>query len=85
MTTNNYQQLNLKNKNKNKLSKLGKGTESQVWGSFGGLSAGRGKGENWKMVQGSRSIIGRNKTDREMLRTLQEREKPRTYMCDPWT
>ena len=29
------------------------------------VSAGRGKGENWGKVRGLRSIIGRNKIDRE--------------------
>ena len=38
-------------------------TESQVWRSFGGLSAEWGKGENGENVQGLRSINGRNKTD----------------------
>ena len=38
-------------------------TESEIWRSFGGLSAGRRKGENTEMVQGLRSIIGRHKID----------------------
>ena len=44
------------------------GTESQIWRSFGGLSARRGKGKNGEKVQGLRSIIGRYKIDRERLR-----------------
>ena len=39
----NYQQLNLENKTK-QTSRTG--TESQIWRSFGGLLAGKGKGEN---------------------------------------
>ena len=50
----NYQQLNLKNKNKNKLSKR-TGAESQIWRSFGGLSVGRENGETRRKVQGLRS------------------------------
>ena len=36
-------------------------------------------------VQGIRSINGRYKVDRGRLRIVWEMEKPRTYMCDPWT
>ena len=39
-------------------------TESQIWRSFGGLSAWRGKWENGEKVQGLRSIIGGYNTDR---------------------
>ena len=35
------------------------GTESQKWRSHGGLSAGRGWGENGEKVQGIRNINGR--------------------------
>ena len=38
----NYQQLNLKNR----LSKQAEQKQSQIWRSFGGLSVGKGKGEN---------------------------------------
>ena len=31
------------------------GTESQIWRPFGGLSAGKGKGDKGKEVQGLRS------------------------------
>lgn len=37
---------------------------SQKWRSHGGLSAGRGKGENRGKGTGMRSIIGRYRTDR---------------------
>ena len=41
----NYQQLNLK-QNKTKTKQTSRtGTESQVWGSAGGVPAGRGKRE----------------------------------------
>ena len=53
------------------------GTESQGWRSFGGLSVGRVKGDNGENVQGLRSMIGRYKIDRGMLRIVQEIEKPK--------
>ena len=40
------------------------GTESKIWRSFGGLSAGRGKGEHGRKVTGIKNIIGRYKIDR---------------------
>ena len=46
------------------------GTESQVWGSFGGYQLEGGRVRKGEMVQGSRSIIGRNKTERGMLRIV---------------
>ena len=37
-------------------------------------------------VQGFRSIIGGYKIDRDMLRIVQEMEKPKNlYIFDPWT
>ena len=45
-------------------------TNSQKWRSLGGLSAGRGRGKNGENVQEIRSIIGRYKIDRGMLRTV---------------
>ena len=45
------------------------GTESQKWRSHGRLSVGRGRGRR-KRVQGIRSINGRYKIDREVLRTV---------------
>ena len=44
------------------------GTESQKWRSHGGLSAGRE--EMGEKVQGIRSVIGRYKIDRGMLRIV---------------
>ena len=41
MTTNNYQQLNLKNKSKTKQTRTG--TESQKWRSLGGKLVGSGQ------------------------------------------
>ena len=52
------------------------GTESQIWRSFGGLSARREKGEEGEKGQGLKSIIGRYKIDRGWLRIVQEMEKP---------
>ena len=59
------------------------GTESQVWGSFGGLSAGKGKGKKGEMVQGLRSVIGRNKIDSGMLGTVQKMQKPKNLHAQP--
>ena len=49
------------------------GIESQVWRSFGRLSTGRGKGENGEKVQELRSIIGRNKIGRGILRIIEQK------------
>ena len=46
------------------------GTESEKWRSPGGLSAGRGMGEDGEKVQGIRGINGRNKIDRGRLRIV---------------
>ena len=39
-------------------------------GSFGGLSAGKVRGRKREMVQGSRSMVGRNKINKRMLRIV---------------
>ena len=41
--------------------------------------SGEGRGENEEKVQGVRSINGRYKIDRGMLRTVQEMEKPKNF------
>ena len=46
------------------------GTESEIWKSFGGLSAGRGRREDRGKVQGIRSIIGRYVIDGGRLRIV---------------
>ena len=46
------------------------GTESEKWRSHGGLSVGRGKMDNGEKVEGTRSIIGRYKIDRGIVRTV---------------
>ena len=53
------------------------GTESQKQRSHRWLSAASGIGRMGGRAQGLRSIIGRYKIDREMLRILQEMEKPK--------
>ena len=55
------------------------GTESQIWRSFGGSS----EGEWGEKVQGIRSINGRYKIDRGMLRIVQEMEKPKNSYARP--
>ena len=42
-----------------------------------GYQLGGGRGREGEMVHGSRSIIGRNKTDRGRLRTVEETDKPK--------
>ena len=42
-----------------------------------GYQLGGGRGRKGEMVQGSRSIIGRNKIDRGMLRIVYKMEKPK--------
>ena len=69
---------NKKKKRKEKIKQTTRtGTESQIRRSSGGLSAGRGKGDMEEKVQGLRSIIGRYRTDGELLRIVQEIEKPK--------
>ena len=46
MTTHNYQQLNLKKNQKQTKQTTITGREAQKWRSHGGLSAGRGRGQN---------------------------------------
>ena len=57
------------------------GRESQIWRSSGGSSAGRGGME--EKVQGLKSINGRYKIDREVLRIVQEMEKPKNLYARP--
>ena len=69
-----YKQTNKQTKKMKQTTRTG--TESQVWRSFGGLSARREKGEEGEKGQGLKSIIGRYKIDRGWLRIVQEMEKP---------
>ena len=77
--TSQLSKLNLKIKNRNKVSQQleQEQKELQKQRSQGGLSAGMGWGENGGKVQGIRSVIGRYKIDRGMLRVVQEMEKPK--------
>ena len=78
ITTNNYQQLNLKNKNK-----LRKQLEQEQNHRYGdhleGYQLGNGMGRMEEKMQGLRSIIGRYKINRGMLRTVQEIVKPKNF------
>ena len=71
MTTNS-QLLTTEPKQKQKQTKqtTGTGIESHQWRLHGGLSVGRGKGENGGKVQGIRSINCRYKIDRRSLRIV---------------
>ena len=53
------------------------GTDSQKWRTQGGLSVGSRVGRKGEKLQGRRSIIGRHKIDRGMLRIVWEMEKPK--------
>ena len=70
-TTHNYQQLSLKNKNKNKLSKQLEQEQNHKYGDqFKGYQLEEGRERKGEVVQGSRSISGRNKVDRGMVRIV---------------
>ena len=71
-TNHNYQLLNLK-KTPTKLSKQPEQEQNYRMESFGRFAAGTGKGENGEMVQGLRSIIGRNKIGRGILRIIEQK------------
>ena len=71
MTSHNYQQLNLKNKNKNELSKqLEHEQIHRNRDHMEGYQWGRGWGRMWEKAQGIRSINGRSKRDRGGLRIV---------------
>ena len=61
MTTNSQLSTTKPKKTKTKMNKqtIRTGTESQKWRSHGRLSAGRGREENGRKVQGISSINGR--------------------------
>ena len=69
MTTN-LQISTTESKNQKSKQTTRTGTESQKWRSFGGLSAGMGKGKMGETVQEIRSINGRFKVDRGRLRIV---------------
>ena len=48
-----------------------------------GYRQGGGVGRMGEKVQGIRSILGRHKIDRGMLRIVQEMEKPKTLYVQP--
>ena len=75
--THNYQQLNLKNKNQNKLSKQPEQEQSHWYRDhLEGYQLGGGSGRMGEMTkkQGSRSIIGRNNTDGEVKNSIGKEE-----------
>ena len=59
------------------------GTESMTWRSFGGYQLGGGKGWMGEKVQELRSIIGRYKIDKVMLRIVREMEAPHSLYVQP--
>ena len=71
MTTNNYQQMNLKTKTKNKLSKQLEQEQNQRNGDhMEGYQQGWEVRRMGEKVQGIRSIAGRYKIDRGRLRIV---------------
>ena len=76
MTTNS-QLSTTEPKKKKKKQTTRTGTELQKWRSHGGLSVGKGRGENVGKGTGIRSIIGRYKIDSGRLRIVWEIEKPK--------
>ena len=50
-----------------------------------GYQQGSGRGREGEKVQRISSINGRQKIDRGRLRIVQEMEKPKNNMYDPWT
>ena len=83
MTTNhNYQQLHLKNKTKNKLSKQLEEEQNHRNGDhMEGYQWGGEEGKCRKKVRRIRSIIGRYKIDQE----YRKLRRQRSYMYNPWT
>ena len=80
----NYQQLNLKKKNKKKNKQTTRtGTESQKGGSHEGLSVGSGRGREGEKVHRIRSINGRYKIVRGRLKIVWEMEKPKNLYVRP--
>ena len=82
MTTHNYQQLNLKNKDKNKLSKQLEQDQNHRNGDHvEGYQLGGGRGRLGEKIL--RSISSRYKIDRGRLRVEQEMEKPKNLYIGP--
>ena len=66
------------NQNKRKLSQQLEQEQNHRNGDhMEGYQWGGGAGRMWEKAQGIRSIIGRNKTDRGRLRTVEETDKPK--------
>ena len=85
MTTHNYQQLNLKTKQKQKRTKQTTriGPKSQKWRSQGRLSEGRGGGENGGKGTGNKKHKWQVQTRRGRLRIVWEMEKPKNSYVRP--
>ena len=76
MTTNNYQQPNLKRQKQKQTKQTTRtGSEPQKWRSHGPSSVGKGGRRMKEKVQGIRSINGRYKIHRGRLRIVWEMEK----------
>ena len=77
MTTNSQLLTNEPKKQKHTKQTTSTGIESVKWRSHGGLSVGKGRGEDGGKGTGNRSINGRYKIDRGRLRIIWEMEKPK--------
>ena len=74
------------NKNKSKPSKqLEQEQKHRNGDHMEGFQQGSGRGRKEEKLQRISSINGRQKIDRGRLRIVQEMEKPKNNMYDPWT
>ena len=81
--TTNSQLLTPESKKK-KLSNQAKKEQNHGYGDYlEDYQLGGGRGRMGEKVQGLRSIVGRYKTDRGMLRIVQEMEKPKNLHVSP--
>ena len=83
MTTNSQLSKTESKKNKNTLIKLQQEKNHRNGQHMQGNQQGRTRGTMWGIVQGLRSIIGRYKIDRGLLRIIQEMEKPKNLYAQP--
>ena len=86
MTTNLLLSTTESKQQQQKLSKQPEQEQNHRYGDhLEGYQLGRGKGTMGAKMQGLKSIIGRYKIDRGMLRIVWEWRHQRMSMHDPWT
>ena len=79
MTTNS--QLSTTESKKQTKQTMRTGTESQIWRSFGGLSAGRGYGENGRKGRDYEVQVGRYKIERWDVKNSTENGVAKKLIC----